>query len=215
MLPEGTGLPGSTRRERIDLHACDQRLRDIARIEGVPLKTVLLTAHLTALARFTGRRRFLAGLVCNGRPEVRGGDQVAGMFLNTVPFGVHLRGSWRQLIRAVYEEELALWPHRRFPLPAMQQRWGGSHRLLPALFSYQDFHVLDHEMVDGEGIVKLLPLEFALQVTTEPAALVITGRTDQVSPDVIGRLADSHRQALEGLARDEIGRGPFAEGGDQ
>lgn len=215
MLPEGTGLPGSTRRERIDLHACDLRLRDIARIEGVPLKTVLLTAHLTALARFTGRRRFLAGLVCNGRPEVRGGDRVAGMFLNTVPFGVHLRGSWRQLIRAVYEEELALWPHRRFPLPAMQQRWGGSHRLLPALFSYQDFHVLDHEMVDGEGVVKLFPLEFALQVTTEPAALVVTGRTDQMSHDVIGRLADLHRQALEDLARDEIGRGPFSEGGHQ
>lgn len=215
LLPEGTGPAGSIRRERIDLHAGDQRLRDVARIEGVPFKTVLLTAHMAALARFTGRRRFLTGLVCNGRPEVRGGDRIAGMFLNTVPFGVHLRGSWRELIRAVYEEELALWPHRRFPLPAMQQRWGGSHRLLPAMFSYQDFHVLDHKMVDREGIVKLLPLEFALQVTTEPAALVITGRTDQMSPDVIGRLADLHRQALEGMVRDEIGRGPFSEGGNQ
>jgi amino acid adenylation domain-containing protein len=212
-FPGSAGPPGGVRRERIDLAASGQRLRDVARAEGVPFKTVLLTAHLTALAWFTGRRRFLAGLVCNGRPEVRGGDQVAGMFLNTVPLGVRLRGSWRQLLRAVYEEELALWPHRRFPLPAMQQRWGGSRRLLPAMFSYQDFHVLDHELVQGDGVIRLLPLEFALQVTTEQAALVITGRTDQMPPDAVDRLADLHRQALESLARDELGGGPLAEGG--
>jgi amino acid adenylation domain-containing protein len=208
----GTEPPGSVRRERIDLRGADQRLRDIARIEGLPLKTVLLTAHMTALAWFTGKRSLLTGLVCNGRPEVLGGDQITGMFLNTVPFGVHVTDSWRQLMRAVYEEEIALWPYRRYPLPAMQQRWGGGQRLLPALFSYQDFHVLDREMIEVERITKVLPMEFTVQVTTEPGALVITGRTDEMALADIGWLADLHRQALKRLTGYEKGPGPLAEG---
>jgi amino acid adenylation domain-containing protein len=209
------GHDGRFLRERVPLADLEASLRALANEEGLPVKTVLLTAHLAALATFAGKDRFMTGLVVNGRPEVRDGDQVLGMFLNTVPFGVNVAGTWRHLLHTVYEEELAVWPHRRYPLPAMQREWGGQDRLLNVLFNYIDFYVLDQDMVDVGGIVKLLPMEFTLQVIAEPGTIVLSGRTDLMAPDNIRRLAADHRRALEALAARRYDDGPLLPGPGQ
>jgi hypothetical protein len=116
------------------------------------------------------------------------------------------------LLHAVYEEELAVWAHRRYPLPAMQHEWGGQDRLLNVLFNYIDFYVLDQDMVDVDGIVKLLPMEFTLQVIAEPGAIVLSARTDLAAPDNIRRLAADHRRALEALVARHRDGGPLHPG---
>src|SRR6185369_17516807 len=60
-------------------------LRKLARSAGVPLKSVLLAAHLRVLSVFSGQRDVLTGLVSNGRVEETDGERVLGLFLNTVP----------------------------------------------------------------------------------------------------------------------------------
>jgi microcystin synthetase protein McyA len=55
-------------------------LRKLARSAGVPLKSVLLAAHLRVLSVFSGQRDVLTGLVSNGRVEETDGERVLGCF---------------------------------------------------------------------------------------------------------------------------------------
>ena len=74
---------------------------------AVPLKSVLLAAHLKVCALAAGQDDVLTGLVSNGRPEVEGGERALGLFLNTVPLRLRLgRGSWSALVRRSFMAEV-------------------------------------------------------------------------------------------------------------
>ncbi|MBV9108895.1 MAG: amino acid adenylation domain-containing protein, partial [Gemmatimonadetes bacterium] len=57
-------------------------LRRVAERAGVPLKTVLLAAHLRVLALLGGGGEVVTGYVTSGRPETGDGERVLGVFLN-------------------------------------------------------------------------------------------------------------------------------------
>ncbi|MFE2752770.1 amino acid adenylation domain-containing protein [Actinosynnema sp. NPDC059335] len=131
---------------------CDG-LRDLARQCSVPLKAVLLAAHVKVMSLVTGTSDLLVGLTANGRLEEEGGTEVRGMFLNTVPFRIALPdGSWRDLVRAVFETERELLPHRRYPLGALQREVGGDP-LFEVNFVHNHFHVLDRAF--GPGLMRI------------------------------------------------------------
>lgn len=193
-------------------------LRGLAGRAGASLKSVLLAAHVAVWRAVTGTARGYGALVSNGRIEAEGGDQVRGMFLNPVPFVAPAgAASWRELVAAVFAEEVALWPHRRFPLPRLQRELGGG-RLLEVAFNYLDFHVLDREMVDTAGSTDVSPTEFPLAVQAQRAAGALTIVADGRA---VGRrhaelLARMYRRALTLLATDpdgspEVGLLPPAE----
>ena len=125
-------------------------LRALAREQAVPLKSVLLAAHLKVLSLLAGREDVVSGLSTNGRPDTADGERVAGLFLNTLPFRVPARTrSWAELVRRVHEAELALLPHRRFPLTEIQADRGGA-TLFDASFVYLHFHVVEEHVRGGE-----------------------------------------------------------------
>ncbi|MGH3378982.1 MAG: amino acid adenylation domain-containing protein, partial [Actinoallomurus sp.] len=191
----------SWRAVRVGFADLTPRLRAVAEAADVPLKSVLLAAHLTVLGIVSGRRRFHTGFVCNGRPELAGGDQVRGMFLNTVPFGVDLdRPTWTDLARTVFAEEIALWPHRHFPLPAMQRAWGRGTPLVDVFFNHTDMHVLDDGRIDVAGIEDTTPNEFGLSVSTEPGVLVL--ESDRIGAARLDLLAAAYRHVLRSVAAD-------------
>jgi len=178
-------------------------LRALAENAGVPLKSVLLTAHLVALGEATGQRRFRSGLVCNGRLEVQGGDDVRGMFLNTVPFAVDLAAaSWTDLVRAVFQEEVALLPFRRFPMPMMKRLWGDQNPLPDVIFNYLDFGEVDDSTLDRSQAIDVSPNEAALHVTTEPGSFLITAYAGQANKTRTKDLGDLHRAVLDAMADD-------------
>ncbi|MEK6283066.1 MAG: amino acid adenylation domain-containing protein [Acidobacteriota bacterium] len=124
-------------------------LKQAARAAGVPIKSVLLAAHLKTLSLISGQTDILAGLASNGRPEVTGGTEVRGLFLNTVPLRLKLlEGTWLELIQATFATELELLPFRRFPLSAMQKRWG-NQTLCETQFNFVHFHALDGILRSG------------------------------------------------------------------
>ncbi|MFV2099397.1 condensation domain-containing protein, partial [Micromonospora sp. LOL_014] len=115
------------------------RLRELARRCGVPLKAVLLAAHVKVMSLITGSPDVVVGLTADGRLEEDGGEDVLGLFVNTVPFRLRLPGgTWRDLIRAVFRAESELLPHRRYPMAALQRELGGS-ALFETNFVYTDF----------------------------------------------------------------------------
>ncbi|HVR95316.1 MAG TPA: amino acid adenylation domain-containing protein, partial [Thermoanaerobaculia bacterium] len=116
-------------------------LRTVARRAGVPLKSLLLAVHCRVLADLVGRPEVVTGIVTHGRPESDGGEQVLGLFLNTLPFRLDLPGgSWIELGRRVFEAERGLLPHRRFPMAELQSRVSG-HPLFEVVFDFVHFHV--------------------------------------------------------------------------
>ena len=67
----------------------------------------------------------MTGVVTHGRPENETGAEVLGLFLNTVPLRVGPTRSWAEL-RSVFAAEVALLPHRRYPLFEIQRLAGRS-----------------------------------------------------------------------------------------
>ncbi|MFI9642394.1 amino acid adenylation domain-containing protein [Micromonospora sp. NPDC051925] len=179
-------------------------LRELAARTQTSLKAVLHTAHLAMLGVITGQRRFFSGLVVNGRPELLRGDEVMGMYLNTVPFAVDLRTPrWRDLVRAVFAEELAVWPHRRYPIPAMQRAWGAGTPLISGIFSYLDFHVLDAQQDVFGAVVDDSPNEFTLVTLTFPGELRLECRAGWATQERLTALGETFLELLTAMIADD------------
>ncbi|GHF91130.1 non-ribosomal peptide synthetase [Kitasatospora xanthocidica] len=202
------GWAGSEQDERAHIVDVDHEdllpgLRRLAATAGASLKSVLHTAHLAALGVATGRTRFFTGLVTNGRPERARGDEVMGLYLNTVPFPADLSApTWRALVADVFAGEAELWPHRRYPMPAMRREWGADAPLVEAAFGYLDFHVLDWESGDIGMVDDFSPSELGLEVWTFPGVLRLGARPAVVGRPQLALLGRVYRHVLESMAAD-------------
>ena len=177
---------------------------------GVPLKSLLLAAHLRVLSLISGNRQVTTGLVVNGRPEEGGGDRVLGLFLNTVPFRLTLeQGTWRELVSATWQAERDLFPHRAYPIVELQK---GRTDLFDVIFSYVHFHAYrqlrdlpDLRIVGGTGYEESnFPLGVNFRREENPFRLELSLRYD-------GRVFDSaelaslggyYQRALQAIAGD-------------
>ncbi|QKV94598.1 amino acid adenylation domain-containing protein [Streptomyces sp. NA02950] len=107
----------------------------------LPLKSVLFAAHWLTLRLMLGTDDITTGLVTHGRPEQAETEQVAGLFLNTLPIRPGTASAtWLDAVRAVFQEEQDSHPHRHYPLGAMQEDRGGTP-LVETAFNYVNFHV--------------------------------------------------------------------------
>jgi len=95
----------------------------------VPTKSVLLAAHATVVGLLTGREEIVTGLVANGRPETADGDEIRGLFLNTLPVRLALAGrTWDQRASDAFAAEQRMLPFRRYPMAALRRSRGGRPR---------------------------------------------------------------------------------------
>jgi len=119
------------------------RLQQLATGLQVPMRTVLLAAHIRVLAMVSGKTDVTTGLVCNVRPERADGEKVLGLFLNTLPFRRKLQHArWTDLIRETFDAELAVMEHRHYPYFQLHL----DHGRVPfyeVIFNYINFHVYD------------------------------------------------------------------------
>ena len=120
-----------------------ERVTALADRLSVPVKDVLLAAHVRVLGELSGDAEVCTGYEHSGRPELPGAEAALGLFLNTVPFRVPLGGgSWADLVGRVYRAELDLLPHRRYPMAQMKQDLGTRRELFTTTFNYTHFYLL-------------------------------------------------------------------------
>ncbi|MFD4554264.1 amino acid adenylation domain-containing protein [Streptomyces sp. NPDC058469] len=116
------------------------RLEAVAAEFRLPVKSLVLAAHLAALGRHRDTARPVTGIVLNGRPETADSDRLMGLFLNVMPMDADLDApSWAVLARRLFEAETAMLPHRRYPYPALRQMAG--RPLFDTVLNYVHFHV--------------------------------------------------------------------------
>jgi amino acid adenylation domain-containing protein len=196
-------------------------LKELASATGVPLKSVLLAAHLAALGAIVGEDEVVSGLVVNGRPEGVGSERVLGLFLNSLPFRQRLKPApWRSLVREVFETERRMTPWRRFPMAELQRR-AGNVPLFETAFNYTHFHVL--EGVAGVGGVEVvgsfafertnftLLAGFSLSLATSEIELRLTWDRGTLSANQVAAIGAVYRWVLGAMAA-ELG-GPAEIGG--
>ena len=130
-------------------------LKNLAHRASVPLKSVLLAAHLRVMSALSNQSDVLTGMLTNGRPEEAGGERILGLFLNTLPYRLQLNGgTWFELVQQVFQAEQEMIGFRRYPLPEIQKLMGG-HALFETGFSFIHFHVYqDAAKIEGLEILE-------------------------------------------------------------
>jgi amino acid adenylation domain-containing protein len=125
-----------------------ERLRQFARTALVPIKSVMLAAHVKVMSVLGGQDDVMTGLTCNGRPEEVGGERIRGLFLNLAPLRLKLDAcSWAELARAAFDAEREMLPYRRYPLAVLQRGW--DRPLFDTSFTFTHFHIIDGLLQSG------------------------------------------------------------------
>ncbi|MGI5467558.1 non-ribosomal peptide synthetase [Streptomyces sp. CA-132043] len=178
---------------------------------GVPVRTVLLAAHLRVMSLLAGSPDVVTGVVHNGRTEDRDGDRVLGMFLNTLPFRARLTGgTWNELVSDVHRTDIAVQPHRRFPMPEIGRALGG-RELFESFFNFTRFHVYrsvleqtaDLEVLDERRITNTsIPFgaEFSQDLASNAVRLHLRYDADRFDAEQVAEFSGYYRRALTALA---------------
>ncbi|MEJ1929594.1 amino acid adenylation domain-containing protein, partial [Nostoc sp. NIES-2111] len=184
-------------------------LKQLAKSTGVPLKSVLLAAHLRVLNLLSGQSDIVTGLVTNGRLEQKDGDRILGLFLNTLPLRLQLNGgTWLDLIQEVFQVERELLEFRWYPLAQLQQNLGGQ-ALFEVAFNFVNFHV--YQGLQNQDNVELLeeksfqetnfPLfaDFSLNAFSSEVNLVLEYDAAEFSPAQIQAIGGYYVNALAAM----------------
>lgn len=215
-----TAVPRSTRAaegeqfevvfHEVDLTDLSASIKDLARRCDVPVKNVLMAAHVAALAALSGVEDILTGYEHSGRPETEGATEAIGLFLNTIPFRARLGdGTWADLLRAVHTAEADLLPARRYPMAQMKADMGIQAPLFETVFNFTHFTLLRE--LDDYGFSLLdvransetefvLRAEFSQHFRTDEIRLSLHYHTNVISGRLAEVFARAYRAALQALA---------------
>jgi amino acid adenylation domain-containing protein len=186
-------------------------LKGFASTAKLPLKSVVLAAHLRVLALVTGKDEVITGLVSNGRPEEPDGDRIAGLFLNTQPLVFRLPGgTWEDLARSVFDAERELLPFRRFPFLEIQQMGEAGAPFFDAGFNYTHFHIAQGmlhlpglKILDFRGISETnfpLLVDFDLDLTVGEVQLALKYEKSEFTHDQIEAMSGYYERTFVAIA---------------
>jgi amino acid adenylation domain-containing protein len=187
-------------------------LKNLAQRCGVPLKSVLLAAHLKVMSLIHAQNDVVTGLICNGRPEEIDGEKIIGLFLNNVPLRQKLgEGTWRDLVQQTFASEQEIVPHRRFPLAEVKKLTGGRN-LFETAFDFVHFHVYKQlqgcrslDLTEGhyfEANNLTTYTTFMLDVTSTRLELHIDFDPKEICPGQVERMNGYYLNTLRAMAAD-------------
>ncbi|MCA0350631.1 MAG: amino acid adenylation domain-containing protein [Chloroflexi bacterium] len=156
-----------------------QALKTLSRSLAVPIKDVLLAAHLRVISILTGQFDVVTSMVSSGRPETLDGERVLGLFINSIPLRMQLNQlSWRELILQTFAAERASLEHRRYPTAELQRHNGGL-AWSESLFYFTHYHIFQAlQNISELELLDVLPYE----VSSFP--LVANFRIDPFTNDI-------------------------------
>ncbi len=160
MLSSGTIKEDQTAFEEYMLafnEEMSQRLLSYAAELGITVNTVLQALWGIVLSVYTGRSDVVFGVVVSGRQiNLPGIEQMVGMFINTLPLRVQVRGdeSLEKVFRNTQDQMVGMQEHAYVPLWKIQaqQKEGGSG-LFDSTYVYQNYPIQnDTDQPAGLGV---------------------------------------------------------------
>lgn len=186
-------------------------LKRLALSRTVPLKSILLAAHMAVMNRYHGQNDTLTYTVTNGRPENADGSTAIGLFVNSLALRVRLDGgTWDDLILQTLDSERRSLPYRRLPMAELK-RHQGNEPLAETLFFFTDYHVfreldrwrergVEHMASElyGESTFPFCAI-FRLNRDTGRLEIRIEYDSLQFSADLMGRIGAAYGRVLEAM----------------
>ncbi|MFJ8629875.1 amino acid adenylation domain-containing protein [Streptomyces sp. NPDC093568] len=204
------GRPAGARHRRFDVPLdapTGTRVMAAARAAGLPPKSLLVAAHAAVLHSVTPGAEVLTGVVTHGRLEEDGGDQVIGVFLNTLPLRLTVDdASWLELARRVHAHERRTVAHRRYPYARILRDHGDLS--VDSYVNFMDFHQEWGSEASVEGGFGIAETNFPLAVNflVDPSGgrlgLWLDCDTSLLDPEFCARLTGYYARALAALAAD-------------
>ena len=192
-----------------------ERLKLTARAIGVPVKSVLLAAHLRVLSQLGGQEDVVTGMVSHGRPEALDAERALGLYLNTLPFRLRLGGgTWTELARQAFAAEVDAMPFRYYPMAQIKIDQGG-RALFETAFNFTHFHILDAadgseiELLDSEAFVRTefsLTADFALKGPDANVHLTLIANGEALTREQVESIGGYYATALTALAGEPAAR---------
>ncbi|MFI7433613.1 amino acid adenylation domain-containing protein [Micromonospora haikouensis] len=193
--------------------ALSGRLLRLADRLAVPLKTLLLAAHVKVVGALAADPAVITGYEQSGRPEAEGATAALGLFLNTVPLRVDTGdGSWADLVGRVYRAEADLLPHRRYPMAQMKADAATTDTLFETVFNYTHFYLLKQlrelpgfDLLDVRVSTETefaLRAEFMRDFFTDQVRLSLHYHSAEFTAGQAAGLGAAYRRALAALADD-------------
>ncbi|MGA4721898.1 amino acid adenylation domain-containing protein [Fictibacillus nanhaiensis] len=189
-----------------------EKVKKLSRMASVHYKAVLLSAHCSVLSLLTGQRDVMTGLVTNGRPEISGGDNFLGLFLNTIPLRVNLEEkTWLELIKTVFDIEQDSIPFNRYPMVNLKNSIRAD-RLFESTFNYIHFHVYNSlisnqsfEIWDtlDEGTTEIpFSISFSLNPKNSQLELIVEWESNLFSVEQMDLIIRYYKKCFEVMAED-------------
>jgi len=190
-----------------------QKLDALARQEGLPLKSLLAVAHVAVLRLVCNATDVVMGVVSNGRLEEPGGDEVIGVFLNTLPVRLDTAScSLLSLARQVFAQEQDSASHRRYPFAQIQRDLDGQLQL-DSYVNFMDFHLpwratthgADVAILDSIGVAETnvpLAVNFLMDPVHHRLRLWLDCDQSVLDAEFCGRLVGYYQRALAAIAED-------------
>ena len=185
-------------------------LKRLALSAAVPIKNVLLAAHMRALAMLSGKTDITTLLTSVGRPETPDGDRVLGLFLNSTPFRMKLSGGkWRQLLDESFALEKAAVPFRRYPMVEIQKLLGRERisetgfyfthfHIYHGLDRFEQFQLLEHYYYEETNINLLA--NFSVEAFTDKVLFHLTCDQTEIGPEQLAAIAGYYHRILSEMA---------------
>ncbi|NMX75563.1 non-ribosomal peptide synthetase [Pseudomonas sp. WS 5532] len=155
-----------------------QRLAVFARAHQVTLNTLVQSAWLLLLQRYTGQSSVACGVTVSGRPaQLADVEQQVGLFINTLPLiaAASPAQSVSDWVRCVQALNLEMREHEHTPLFDIQ-RWAGSagEALFDTLVVFENFPVAKTLEQSGEGGLRFSGVSHQ-ERTNYPLTLTVHG----------------------------------------
>ncbi|TWS93423.1 amino acid adenylation domain-containing protein, partial [Reyranella sp. CPCC 100927] len=183
-LLESLGRPAAAeagpQEQRVELDAdLADRLREVSRLSRVTLNTVMQGAWALLLSRYGGRGAVRFGVTVSGRPaELAGVEGMVGLFINSLPLWVEVRGETRvgDWLRQLQDHNAELRQYEHAGLGDIQ-RWVGrsGEALFDTLLVFHN-HPIDDILLTAPrelGVVRAeadIRTHYPLTLTIAPTA---------------------------------------------
>ena len=191
-------------------------LERLARQQQVTLNTVVQGAWAILLSRYSGESDVVFGATVSGRPaELAGVEQMVGLFINSLPVRVRMRGELGlgEWLQELQREQAEMRQYEYSPLVEVQG-WSDVERGVPlfeSLFAFENYPVeqLATGAVESVGRVRHEQV-WAMERTNYPLTLIAApGRKlvvkvlyeeQRLGREAIARLLGHLEQLLESMA---------------
>ncbi|HEU4963914.1 MAG TPA: amino acid adenylation domain-containing protein, partial [Bacilli bacterium] len=198
-------------RELTLAHGLTERLREIAKRQGVTLYMLMLTVVNVLLKRMTGQEDTIIGtpVACRTKKELH---DLIGYFVNMLPLRTQVKGdlSFAELLASTKEHLLTAFQHQEYPFHRLvealnPERTPSRTPIFQTIMTYAD---LTANPLFGDVKVTMLPVPvntvkfdigFSFLEHADSLQVAIDYRTDLYRADTIDRLLGHLRRLLEAI----------------